>query len=289
MSLFNEKNLKCILIISLSLIILSILFCIVTKNLKEGLDNTMGLVDFTHSDLNIKPTPLPDICIGNGNFISQPKSTIPLVATAGYLHSNIGACENECTPERGCFAVSFDSTSKDAMKKCNIYSGASSTGGDTIKAGTVCSRISPRCTVTGYKLNNTSSELATVIKPSNGGYFTHTNEGACAVECNNRPDCIGYLYDTNSKNAWKPCRIFSKSRPGASSGFPVAGICSRNLVSSSYFNGTWQNNICPNWGANLSNQKFVFKVDGNKIKSVCKRIKITCASGSPRRALNSKR
>ena len=88
MSLFNEKNLKCILIISLSLIILGILFCIVTKNLKEGLDNSMGLVDFTHSDLNIKPTPLPDICIGNGNFISQPKSTIPLVATAGYLHSN---------------------------------------------------------------------------------------------------------------------------------------------------------------------------------------------------------
>lgn len=261
----NENNVKYLILIILCFIILGILFCIVTSKLREGLDN-VGLRDFTNSDPNIRPTPLPDICIGNGNFISQPDSTIPVTATAGYLHSNIGACENECTPERGCFAVSFDNTSKDAIKKCNIYSGASSTGGDTVKAGTLCSRISPTCSVADYKLNNTSSELATVIKPNGGEYFTHSSEAACAVECNNREDCIGYLYDNKSKNFMKPCRIFSKNRPGASSGFPVAGICSRNLVSSSYFNGTWQNNICPNWGANLSNQKFVFKVDGNKIK-----------------------
>ena len=194
----------------------------------EGLEKTVGLHDFTNSDPNILPKPLPDNCIGNGYFISHPDSTIPLVATAGYLHSNIGACENECTPERGCFAVSFDSASKDAMKKCNIYSAASTTGGNTIKAGTVCSRVSPRCGVSGYKLDNTSPELASVIKPSNGGYFTHTSEGACAIECNTRDNCIGYLYDKSSKNHWKPCRIFSKNNPGASSGFPVAGICSRD-------------------------------------------------------------
>ena len=94
MTLYNESNIKSILLILLCLVILSILFCIVTSKFREGLDNTVGLTDFTHSDPNIKPTPLPDICIGNGNFISQPNSTIPVTATAGYLHSNIGACEN---------------------------------------------------------------------------------------------------------------------------------------------------------------------------------------------------
>jgi len=246
MNFCNKDNIKYMLLISISIIVLGVLYCIVTSNLKEGLDKTVGLVDFTHSDPNIKPEPLPDFCIGNGNFVSHPNSTVPLVATAGYLHSNIGACENECTPERGCFAVSFDRASKDVMKKCNIYSGASSTGGDTIKAGTVCSRVSPRCSVSGYKLDNTSSELATVIKPSNGGYFTHTSEGACAVECNNRPDCIGYLYDNSSKKHWKPCRVFSKNRPGASTGFPVAGICSRNKVSSTVSSST-VSGLAGNW------------------------------------------
>lgn len=228
MDFSNNKNIKYILLISISIIVLGILFCVFTSKLREGLEKTVGLHDFTNSDPNILPKPLPDNCIGNGYFISHPDSTIPLVATAGYLHSNIGACENECTPERGCFAVSFDSASKDAMKKCNIYSAASTTGGNTIKAGTVCSRVSPRCGVSGYKLDNTSPELASVIKPSNGGYFTHTSEGACAIECNTRDNCIGYLYDKSSKNHWKPCRIFSKNNPGASSGFPVAGICSRD-------------------------------------------------------------
>jgi len=228
MALMNENNVKCLILIILCFIILGILFCIVTSKFREGLDN-VGLRDFTNSDPNIRPTPLPDICIGNGNFISQPDSTIPVTATAGYLHSNIGACENECTPERGCFAVSFDRASKDVMKKCNIYSGASSTGGDTVKAGTLCSRISPTCSVADYKLNNTSSDLATVIKPNRGEYYTHSSEAACAVECNNRDNCIGYLYDNKSKNYMKPCRIFSKTQAASSKGFPVAGICSKNI------------------------------------------------------------
>ncbi len=231
-SLINENNVKCLILIILCFIILGILFCIVTSKFREGLDNTVGLTDFTHSDPNIKPTPLPDICIGNGNFISQPNSTIPVTATAGYLHSNIGACENECTPERGCFAVSFDRASKDVMKKCNIYSGATSVGENTTKAGLLCSRISPTCSVDSYKLNNTSSDLATVIKPNGGEYFTHSTEGYCAVECNNRANCIGYLYDNKSKNYLKPCRIFSKNKNGLSTGFPVAGICSRDMPTS---------------------------------------------------------
>jgi len=266
MTLYNEINIKSILLILLCLIILSILFCIVTSKFREGLDNIIGLQDFTHSDPNIRPTPLPDICIGNGNFISQPNSTIPVTATAGYLHSNIGACENECTPERGCFAVSFDRASKDVMKKCNIYSGATSAGENTTKAGLLCSRISPTCSVDSYKLNNTSSDLATVIKPNGGEYFTHSNEGYCAVECNNRANCIGYLYDNKSKDYLKPCRIFSKNKNGLSTGFPVAGICSRSLVSASYFNGTWQIMPCPEWSASVTNKKVVFKVDGNKVE-----------------------
>tara|TARA_R110002072_G_scaffold69201_4_gene167866 strand:+ start:3042 stop:4199 length:1158 start_codon:yes stop_codon:yes gene_type:complete len=266
MTLYNLTNIKSILLILLCLIILSILFCIVTSKFREGLDNTVGLTDFTHSDPNIKPTPLPDICIGNGNFISQPNSTIPVTATAGYLHSNIGACENECTPERGCFAVSFDRASKDVMKKCNIYSGATSVGENTTKAGLLCSRISPTCSVGGYKLNNTSSDFATVIKPTRGEYFTHSNEADCAGECNNRANCIGYLYDNKSKDWLKPCRIFSKNKNGLSTGFPVAGICSRSLVSASYFNGTWQTMPCPGWSALETNKKIVFKVDGNKVE-----------------------
>ncbi|ALH23204.1 hypothetical protein ceV_298 [Chrysochromulina ericina virus CeV-01B] len=265
MTLYNESNIKSILLILLCLIILSILFCIVTSKFREGLDNTVGLTDFTHSDPNIKPTPLPDICIGNGNFISQPNSTIPVTATAGYLHSNIGACENECTPERGCFAVSFDQASKDVMKKCNIYSGATSVGENTTKAGLLCSRISPTCSVGGYKLNNTSSNLATVIKLNGGESFSHSAEVWCAVECNNRADCIGYLYDNKSKDWLKQCKLFSKNS-GSQSGFPVAGICSRSLVSASYFNGTWQTMPCPGWSALETNKKIVFKVDGNKVE-----------------------
>lgn len=230
MTLYNESNIKSILLILLCLIILSILFCIVTSKFSEGLDNTVGLTDFTHSDPNIKPTPLPDICIGNGNFISQPNSTIPVTATAGYLHSNIGACENECTPERGCFAISFDRASKDVMKKCNIYSGATSVGENTTKAGLLCSRISPTCSIGGYKLNNTSSDLATVIKPNGGESFSHSAEVYCARECNNRVNCIGYLYDNKSKDWLKPCRIFSKNKNGLSTGFPVAGICSSTNI-----------------------------------------------------------
>lgn len=262
----TENNIIYTLLISISIIILGVLYYVVTSNLKEGLDKTGGLVDFANLDPNIKPEPLPDFCIGNGNFISQPNSTVPLVATAGYLHSNIGACENECTPERGCFAVSFDRSSKDVMKKCNIYSGASSTSADTIKAGTVCSRVSPRCTASGYKLNNTSKNLVKTIKPPHGTYFTHTSESSCANECNSRPECIGYLYDTNSKKHWKPCRIFSKNSSGASTGFPVAGICSRDKASASLYNGTWQgnhSNTC--WHSSYKTNKLVLKANGNKI------------------------
>lgn len=203
-------------------------FILPKTKIKEGLDN-IGLKDFTNLDPNIRPTPIPDICIGNGNFISQPNSTIPVTATAGYLHSNIGACENECTPERGCFAIAFDRASKDAIKKCNIYSGAASAGRNTVKSGTLCSRISPTCSVADYKLNNTSSNIATVIKPNRGEYYTHSSEAACAVECNNRDNCIGYLYDNKSKKYMKPCRIFSKTQAASSKGFPVAGICSKNI------------------------------------------------------------
>ena len=154
------------------------------------------------------------------NDINSNMTVVPQSKT--YTHSNAAACEAECTIDRLCAGISFDTKSKDKMKKCTLYSAAPANAADGIKANTICSRNSPKCTVDGYNVNNISQDL--LQKESS---FTHSNEGACAVECTNRDNCEGYFWDSTSKEKMKPCYIFSKADSSAITGFPISSVCSK--------------------------------------------------------------
>lgn len=237
MKVFIKKNIHLILVIVVILIILGLLMaCLINNNNREGLEDSKDiqkLTDYTNSDPNIKPTPLPDYCIGNGKFSSQPKLLASLTKIGDYPHSNIGACENECTLERGCFGISFDRDSKAKMKPCTTYTGSIPNENNSILASSLCSRNLPKCGVNGYKLNSGSTAIVQNIAPpdaSMGGnrMYTHSNEKACAVECTRRDECIGYNFDSSSKLKMKPCFIYGKSKTSQTKGYPMAGICSKN-------------------------------------------------------------
>ena len=155
------------------------------------------------------------------NDINSNMTVIPQSKT--YTHSNSDACEVECTIDRLCSGISFDTKSKDKMKKCTLYSAAPVNAADGIKANTICSRNSPKCTVDEYTVNSNSQDL--LQKESS---FTHSTEAACAVECTNRDNCEGYFWDSTSKEKMKPCYIFGKADSNATSGFPMSSVCSKS-------------------------------------------------------------
>lgn len=237
MKVFTINKIKLLLVIVVILILIGILIsCLINKNNREGLEDNKDvqkLIDYTNSDPNMKPTALPDYCIGNGIFSSQPKLLASFTKIGDYTHSNIGACENECTLERGCFGISFDRDSKAKAKPCTTYTGSKPNENNAVLASTLCTRNLPKCGVDGYKLNSGSTDIVQNISPAdpamNGArMFTHSNEGACAVECTRRDECIGYNFDSTSKLKMKPCFIYGKSKTSQTKGYPMAGICSKN-------------------------------------------------------------
>ena len=183
------------------------------------------LIDFTDADPNIHPTPLPQpavTCSGTGFKININSNISVVPQSKTYTHSNAGACEVECSINRTCFGINYDSKDQyDKMKKCTLYSGSTSNAPGSIKANTICSRTPPTCTIPSTR-KYPANYLLKNITPTG---LNHTNERACAVECTNRNNCEGYLYDTTSKENAKPCYIFGKADAGATIGFPAAGVC----------------------------------------------------------------
>ena len=155
------------------------------------------------------------------NDINSGMTVVPQSKT--YLHSNPKACEVQCTIDRLCSGTSFDVNSKDTMKKCTIYSAAPVDATNGVKADTICSRVPPKCSVDGFELNSSSQGL---LKKS--GNFKHTNESACSNQCKKRDNCVGYLWDSSSTEEWKPCYIFENADSGATTGFPISGVCSKS-------------------------------------------------------------
>ena len=155
------------------------------------------------------------------NDINSGMTVVPQSKT--YLHSNPKACEVQCTIDRLCSGTSFDVNSKDTMKKCTIYSAAPVDATNGVKADTICSRVPPKCSVDGFELNSSSQGL---LKKS--GNFKHTNESACSNQCKKRDNCVGYLWDSSSTEEWKPCYIFENADSGATTGFPMSGVCSKS-------------------------------------------------------------
>jgi len=177
----------------------------------------------TSANSPVIPLPKPAVTCSGTGFKNNIKSNISVVPqTKTYTHSNAGACEVECSINRSCFGISYNSTDKsDKMKKCTLYSGASSNAPGSVKANTICSRTPPTCTIPSTR-KYPANYLLKNITPTG---LKHTNEGACAVECTNRDNCEGYLYDNTSKEKAKPCYIFGKADAGATTGFPAEGVC----------------------------------------------------------------
>lgn len=172
--------------------------------------------------IDLEPCMTPN-CSGTifKNDINSGMTVVPQSKT--YTHSNPGACEAECTIDRLCSGISFDVNSKDIFKKCTLYSAAPVDAENGVKADTICSRVPPKCGVDGYKLNSSSQGLLKKYRD-----MKHSNEGACASECTGRDYCVGYLYDINSTEKWKPCYIFENADSGATTGFPMSGVCSKS-------------------------------------------------------------
>jgi hypothetical protein len=233
-SVFNLLVYVAALALSVTVVffLLKNLFFSVTKNV-EGLAPLVatktGLVDFVNADPNIHATPVPkppDAC-GGLAFLSAANSGISVIPQSKtYLHSSVKACEVECTPDRSCFGVSFDTKSKDHMKKCTLYSGAPANASGSIKAATICSRAPPKCSK--YKVDADTNDLGNIIKYSDKqSYFIHSNEGACEAECTKNNSCVGMLYDESSPVGFgKKCWLFSQAESGKP-GFPLRAVCSR--------------------------------------------------------------
>ena len=199
----------------------------------------------------------------------------------------MGACEVECKPGRECMGVSFDVASKDAAKKCTTYKAAPLNKKDAIKANTICSRKPALCSINNYQLNKELKENGAIIQPRTGGdFFRHTNEGACAVECTNREDCTGYLYNNQegSSGGWQPCWLFRNSQPNQP-GYPLQNICTKikpkneNPVCDMYENTVWAfcgNNPVKRWGigpegkdAALGNCNYAATYEGSSLYGLC--------------------
>ena len=140
-----------------------------------------------------------------------------------YTHNTPEACEVECTIDRLCSGISFDVNSKDKMKKCTLYSAAPVDAENGVKADTICSRVPPKCGVDGFQLNSSSQGL---LKKSVN--YKYTDEGACAVQCKKRDNCVGYFWNSNSTEKWKPCYTFENADSDATIGFPMSGVCSKS-------------------------------------------------------------
>ena len=151
-------------------------------------------------------------------------SVVPQSKT--YSHSNVKACEVECTPDRACFGVSLDTKSKDHMKKCTLYSGVPASASGSVKAATICSRAPPTCSK--YKVDAKINGLGSVIKYNDKqSYFVHSNAGACEAECTKNCDCVGMLYDESSPVGFgKKYWLFSQAESGEP-GFPLRTVCSK--------------------------------------------------------------
>jgi len=162
------------------------------------------------------------------------KSKVSATKSGHYSHSNMGACENECAPERECLGVSFDVSTPGEFKECTTYTGASVNNPNLVAADSLCIRQEPSCNVDPYKPGGEvvngkiwNDGNGKIIRPSNGDpYFRHTNEGACAAECNNNGECSAYLYDNQSglKTSWKPCWLFRNANNNQT-GLPLANTC----------------------------------------------------------------
>ena len=215
---FIIKSLICIFSIFIVFYLFKFIYPKITKNIEslENSTNEINNVKNTHSGsakkhekivwlpYQVGPVKVPvepkPTC-GNGIFIDNANSDITVVPQSKtYQHSNVQACEVECTPERSCFGISFDTKSKDNMKKCTLYSGAPSNMPNSIKANTICSRKPPKCS--SFKINNDMQELGNIIKYTDKqSYFIHSNVKACEAECSKRDNCVGILYDDSSTSS----------------------------------------------------------------------------------------
>lgn len=248
MKLFNvNKNIFCSLI---SLILLSLIVYLLFVKPKEGF---VKLIDYTNADPNIKPKPPQDPCLGDlqylkrggdnsgqGLFITNTDSNYLVVPQEKtyLIHSNENACEANCDINNGCVGIKFNQDLydkevsegiKNLSPNCTKYTAAPAGTPNTISSTSICTHQPPTCTVTGYESNSKDNTLT-----SEYGFFTHTNEGACAQECTARlPDCKGYIFNINNSNTWKSCTIFKDIDNTASTGIPKNMICSKSKIDNS--------------------------------------------------------
>ena len=190
-------------------------------------NTTPSLVDFKDGS----SLPKEDICLGDtaffgknydnkgaGQFITNtatvyPVSPLETLSTKQY--SSINDCESDCKLDDKCIGISY----KDG--KCIRYTGHAAGAGSTAKSNDICTHKPINCSASGYSSNPINSSLTQEF-----GKFYNSNENACASQCNNYSQCVGYYFDKNSNE--NICTIFEDLPKNEYSGVPRNILCTKS-------------------------------------------------------------